>query len=159
LNLILLTKINFVHFQLFYCPLRNVTRGFQAENPKSSSNFIYKFQHLLSFDCWGPQYTFCVGTVCHGSELPFVFNVFTDGGENDYTPTSAEKLLASDVTNAWSNFLWNANPNNYATVPATFPAYNKADDTIVFLDEPGSEDLSNYRSSYCDLWDSLGYFW
>ena len=29
--------------------------------------YMYKFNHDLSFDCWGPDYAFCVGKVCHGS--------------------------------------------------------------------------------------------
>jgi len=145
---------------LFYCPLRNVTRGFQSQMGSAAKpNYIYKFQHLLSFDCWGPDYQFCVGSVCHGSELPFVFNVFTDGGENTYDPTTDEKQLAVDLTNAWSNFVTTSNPNNFSPVPAAFPAYSTADDTLVFINEPGSNDASNFRSSYCDLWDRIGFFW
>lgn len=45
----------------------------------SKDTYLYRFKHVESFDCWGPDYSFCVGSCCHGSELPFVFNVFTDG--------------------------------------------------------------------------------
>jgi hypothetical protein len=37
------------------------------------SAFMYRFNHSWSFNGWGPRYPFCEGHVCHGSELPFVF--------------------------------------------------------------------------------------
>ena len=61
---------------LFYCPLRNVTRGHQQSlGLRAMPTHVYSFKHFISFDCWGPDYQFCVGWVCHGSKLPFVFNV------------------------------------------------------------------------------------
>ena len=152
---------------LFYCPLRNVTRGAQASLAPTSLPFhIYRFKHVLSFDCWGPGYPFCVGVVCHGSELPFVFNVFGDG-VNNYAPTAAEVQLAKDMGNAWSNFMHSADPNQgpgssykqALPVPQTYPLYAEASDELVVLDEPEFFDASKVRSSYCDTWDQLGYFW
>ena len=76
---------------LFYCPMRNATRGYQQALGKAAiPTYVYRFDHVMSFDCWGPDYQFCVGYVCHGSELPFEFNVFTDGVSVAYDPTADE---------------------------------------------------------------------
>lgn len=103
---------------LFFCPLRNITTGYQQVNGKQANpTYIYRFKHVLSFDCWGANYTFCVGYVCHGSELPFVFNVFTDGVSVDYEPTSKEVQLTTDLSTAWSNFISSGNPNIGTPIP------------------------------------------
>jgi carboxylesterase type B len=120
--------------------------------------YIYRFKHVLSFDCWGPDYQFCKGVVCHGSELPFVFNVFTDGTIT-YYPTADEKQLSQDLVNAWANFIKNSNPNSNLAVPAYFPQYSASADGLVVLDEPGSEDQAHVRDSYCNMWDQIGFFW
>lgn len=144
---------------LFYCPLRNVTRGYQsALASQAPKTFIYRFKHVLSFDAWGANYTFCVGVVCHGSDLPFVFNVFDDG-TNIYYPTSDEKQLSVDMNNAWTNFFNTLNPNGPLPVPADFLEYSSVADGLVVLDEPGSENQYHVRDSYCDLWDRIGYFY
>lgn len=145
---------------LFLCPLRNVTRGYQAAlGPAAPDTYIYRFKHILSFDCWGANYTYCVGIVCHGSDLPFVFNVFTDGDTNVYTPTSDEVVLTTNIVNIWSNFLRNGDPNKGISIPFNLPKYYGSSDVITILDQPGSEDQSGVRDSYCDLWDTLGFFW
>lgn len=149
---------------LFYCPLRNMTRGYLAAGKKIPT-YNYRFKHILSFDAWGPSYEFCVGVVCHGSELPFVFNVFTDGVSLYYTPTADEVTLTTDLGSAWTNFIATANPNYVAgtkgtyPIPQTYPLYTTASDELVVLDEPGSFNDANIRDSFCDMWDSIGYFW
>lgn len=146
---------------LFYCPLRNMTRGYQATlGVNTFPTYHYRFKHVLTFDCWGPMYPFCVGTVCHGSELPFVFNVFGDG-VTQYNPTSSETQLAKDLGSAWANFMFSADPNPTAgsslVVPQSYVKYDGTTDTNVILDEPQYSDQSHVRSSFCDMWDGLGY--
>lgn len=53
------------------CPTRHVAKF--ASQYQKQPVFYYHFNHSLSFDGWGPNYTFCQGIVCHGAELPFVF--------------------------------------------------------------------------------------
>lgn len=145
---------------LFYCPLRNVTRGYQSVLGNDAiPSFVYRFEHLISFDCWGPNYTFCLNSVCHGSELPFVFNVFTDGVSVSYTPTSDEQTLTQEMGAAWANFISFSDPNKGMSVPVAYPLYNSASDSVVELNEPGMKDGSHLRDSYCNLWDRLGFFW
>lgn len=145
---------------LFYCPLRNVTRGYQAKlGVQAIPTYIYKFDHVISFDCWGPEYTFCVGWVCHGSELPFVFNVFTDGVSVFYEPTADEVQLTTDLSNIWTNFITNGNPNINLDIPVPFHNYVQTSDEIYKMEEPGTEVLHHQRTTFCDMWDRLGYFY
>ena len=145
---------------LFYCPLRNITRGYQATlGVKAVPTFVYRFNHVMSFDCWGPDYQFCVGWACHGSELPFVFNVFTDGVSVSYEPSAAEVQLTTDLVNAWSNFLTTGNPNQGLPVPVAYPEYITDSDMLVVLEEPGGEKQDHVRESFCNLWDKLGYYY
>lgn len=145
---------------LFYCPMRNVTRSYQAAMAESAkSTYTYRFDHIISFDCWGPGYEFCVGEVCHGSELPFVFDVFTDGVSLEYTPTADEVQLTTDLSNGWSNFIKNGNPNKGLPINKLYPEYNKKTDSVVVLNEPNTVVNSHMREKYCDMWDRLGYFY
>ena len=144
---------------LFYCPLRNATRGFTGVQSSAASTFLYRFKHVLSFDAWGENYTFCVGEVCHGSELPFVFKVFDDGATVFYSPTADELALANDLNNAWANFVTTGNPNTGLPIPANYPQYDAKSDSLLVLEEPGSFKGTLMRDEYCNMWDSLGYYY
>jgi acetylcholinesterase/cholinesterase len=146
---------------LFLCPLRNITVGYQAALGASIPTYIYRFKHILSFDAWGPDYSFCVGYVCHGSELPFVFNVFTDGVSVFYNPTADETQLALDLGSAWANFIKSGAPTTGLPLPSdqTYPVYLSAQDTLQVLEEPTSFVDSKVRDSFCDGWDKLGYYY
>lgn len=56
---------------LFPLSFRKVLTSISKSNEHDV--WAYYFDHPLSFDAWGPNYTFCLGHVCHGAELPFVF--------------------------------------------------------------------------------------
>lgn len=145
---------------LFYCPLRNVTRGAQqALGDAAPPTYIYRFKHVESFDCWGANYTFCVGSCCHGSELPFVFNVFSDGMGLTYYPNGDEIKLTSDIGNAWANFIGHQDPNIGRSVPKAYVPYKQDADVLLVLDEPDMAYDTRARTTYCDMWDQLGYFY
>ena len=100
-----------------------------------------------------------MGYVCHGSELPFVFNVFTDGVSVEYQPTTDELQLSQDLSNAWANFITSGDPNTGLEIPMKYPLYAYGDDQILVLEEPGMEVQSYVRDSFCDMWDQLGYIY
>lgn len=153
------TSLNFLATDLlFFCPLRNVSAGFEKTLQGKVDPYFYRFVHHLTFDPWGENYTFCVEYVCHGSELPFTFDVFTDG-TLVYYPSAAERALTAHMVDAWSNFIARGDPNAGLPLPVPYPRYSRAADSMIVLDEPGSSVQANIRSAYCDLWDSLGYDW
>jgi hypothetical protein len=121
-------------------------------NLAGAKSYLYRFMHLLSFDAWGPDYTFYVGSVCHGSELPFVFNVYTDGESISYPPTKDEVTLTEDIMNAWANFVATGNPNSGLKIPVSFPQYTSVTDAQIVIEEPGSYQDTKTRDSYCNLW-------
>jgi carboxylesterase type B len=145
---------------LFYCPLRNATRGYQKTlGAEAVPTYTYRFDHIISFDCWGPDYWFCVGYVCHGSELPFEFNVFTDGVSLYYEPTADEVQLTTDTTHLFTNFIASGNPNTGLAVPDVFPLYNAKTDGILILEEPTVGVKYHQREVFCDFWDQVGYYY
>mmetsp|Transcript_12225 Transcript_12225/g.18505 ORF Transcript_12225/g.18505 Transcript_12225/m.18505 type:complete len:544 (+) Transcript_12225:93-1724(+) len=149
---------------LFYCPLRNVTRGYQNRlGVDKVPSYIYRFEHVLSEDlsrCWEPNTTYCIGYVCHASELCFVFDVFTDGKGISYDITLAEEKLAMDIPHMWSNFAASGSPNKgLFNPPIVFPPYVGMDDSVLFIEEPGMSVDSHFRDDFCNMWDTLGYIY
>lgn len=55
------------------CSSRHIANLAASYFPSNAPVYYYQFNHPLSFDGWGPNYTFCVDKVCHGADLPFVF--------------------------------------------------------------------------------------
>lgn len=139
---------------IFYCPLRAMAKSTQNSNP----TFLYKFQHVLSFNPWGSRY-YCYNASCHGAELPFVFNIFRDDASRiNFNPTSSERDLSSAMNDAWSNFMKYGNPNTGESGSLSFPRYSSSSDQVSILDVQGyATVVSSSRSSYCDMWDSIGY--
>jgi carboxylesterase type B len=111
----------------------------------------YQFSHPASFDCWGAPYEYCVGRVCHGQELPFVFNNFLD-----YSTTDSEQAMAKALLNSWSGFIRTGDPNNAPVNIGPWPATTQANPQTLFINWPSSV-LTNNRGSQCAFWNDLGY--
>lgn len=149
---------------IFYCPLRNATRGYQqALGADAVPTYQYRFDHVISFDCWGPEYWFCVDAVCHGSELLFEFDVYSfvvDGELYDFKPTEEEKALIMDVSHLWTNFITGGDPNKgLPSGMRLMPLYREKLDELLVLQEPAVGIVSHQRELYCDFWDRAGYFY
>jgi carboxylesterase type B len=56
---------------IFSCTARNVSDSFVTQS--NSPVYTYLFNHSMTYDAWGPEFSFCIGHVCHGAELPFSF--------------------------------------------------------------------------------------
>lgn len=145
---------------IFFCPLRNVTRGMtNAFGQDTVPIHQYRFTQKLSFDPWGPDYAFCNGVVCHGSELPFIFNVFSAGSFN-YETNADEKQLTSDMSAAWANFIKGGDPNSPMKVTMSYPPFQSQTNDLVVLNQPNfKNDVQNLNEEACDMWDSYGYFY
>jgi len=142
---------------IFTAPTRNVTQNFVKHSEKLSQDiYLYQFDHVLSFDAWGPNYTFCNGHVCHGAELPFVFHTAELAG---YKFTPEEELLSQSMVFYWTNFARTGNPNvGQNQVPVEWTSFSI--DSLDNLEFSTPISL-NYqlRKKYCDFFDSIGYNW
>eukprot|EP01095_Lingulamoeba_sp_RSL-Kostka_P018164 TRINITY_DN984_c0_g3_i1.p1 TRINITY_DN984_c0_g3~~TRINITY_DN984_c0_g3_i1.p1 ORF type:complete len:557 (-),score=189.76 TRINITY_DN984_c0_g3_i1:108-1778(-) len=146
---------------IWACPLRNVTRSMKQLNPNTPV-YLYHFDHVMSFYAWGPNYTECADQVCHGSELPFVFNSAKYGG---YSWTDSEAQLAQFTSNSWGNFAYldqsqlsNSSPNSPVQIEVDWPNYDISKDEDMHMATPSNVE-SNYRKKYCDYFDTIGYDW
>ncbi|CAF1025471.1 unnamed protein product [Rotaria magnacalcarata] len=76
------------------------------------ASYTYVFGYSLDFDGWD-NLTFCNGHVCHGSELPYVFESswvnFTDAG----------RQLATNIVTYWTYFGKTHDPNQ-PVMPSLF---------------------------------------
>lgn len=133
---------------IFACSTRKGIRAVVTYVPA----YLYEFDHVLSFDPWGPDYPYCVGEVCHGSELPFVFNNVKP--YDSFTPD--EQNLSTEMTKYWTNFAISGNPNFPIVPQVSWPVYNAKADISLSLDIPISQ-KTGLLQEYCDFWDSKGY--
>jgi len=133
---------------LFTCPLRAALRSHSQVN----TTYLYRFNHVLSDpSSWGPNYTYCIGHVCHGSELPFVFDIV----DNDFFPfTADEQVLGRSMVTAWSSFAVTGDPS----VDGWSPYTNSSDNDYQWVTPAAAAGPQfELRKKFCDFWDSVGY--
>ncbi|KAK3091492.1 hypothetical protein FSP39_020232 [Pinctada imbricata] len=140
---------------VFTCCTRNYTRN--AGDRNGGKVWYYIYAHAFSFvEAWA-NLTFCRNHVCHGSELPFVFQ---SAGLYNYTMTADENVLSDSMIGYWSNFAKSGDPNSGQTVSVNWPEYSKENNwTHMRFRTPANELENNYRQMYCDFWDRIGYAW
>jgi len=142
---------------VFYCSNRYVSRAISGLN--KAPLFVYRFDQVMSFDAWSPANPYCVGHVCHGSELGYLFHSWTyDNSGFEVTPE--EQVLADTITLYWANFVKTGNPN--LPVPSkppkdfiNWPLYNASTDLILVMNATFSV-AQNYQGFKCNTFDSFG---
>jgi carboxylesterase type B len=114
--------------------------------------WLYQFVHPLSFKgAWGPLYPFCEGKVCHGTELPFVFNTPDVGG---YAFTNSELVLVDAVESFWTNHVVNGSPGKWQGI--SWPQWSATQDVTMTLDLSISVGTNAHHDA-CNFWDTIGY--
>ena len=144
---------------LFTCPSRQVA---QYLFPTQKDTYFYIFDAIMSFDPWGPNYSFCVDECCHGEELMYVFN---SAESNGYQFTNKEEQLSRTLTNYWSSFAQSrGDPNaKHMCEGALFPpvAWPQFDELLNYIQFRQSLTMTVQNLSpetvNCDFWNSLGY--
>lgn len=132
---------------LFKCPLRSALRGLEGV----TNTYQYRFNHSFSFDGWGPNYTYCDGHVCHGSELPFVFNLQYDSSVVTFSP--GEKTLGNNINAAWNAVAHSDAP----TATPSWPRYSAANNETYVWMSGGQQFAEQDINSICDFWDEIGW--
>ncbi|EFA75987.1 putative cholinesterase [Heterostelium album PN500] len=138
---------------VFQCPTRKVAVSLTAAG--ISDVYQYQFQHVSSFDAYTPNgFPMCKTHVCHGMELPYVFDSVRSTGQFNFT--AEEQILSDQMVDYWTNFAKNSNPNIGNTPTIQWPAYTQSNDITLVLQTPISVE-SGLKKEFCDFWDSIGY--
>lgn len=137
---------------MFHCPSFNASTHFYLRSKEPV--YYYLYNHSLSFDGWGPRYPFCVNRTCHGAELPLLFNTAPHAG---FTISPDEARISKETITYFSNFAKSGNPNFPAPVPTKWLPYNDNEQNALVFNTKGPVQNKNYRSSYCEFWDQIGY--
>nr|CAG4717532.1 unnamed protein product [Naegleria fowleri] len=146
---------------IFTAPTRNALMNIHNHQPNIPV-YLFEFNHTLSFssEAWMPRYPFCVGHVCHGSELPILFH----SSELLNLPLMPqEEELSAAMMNYWTNFAKTSNPNlsssTYSTqnVPTYWEQFTPSNLLNMELQTP--KVFMNYglRKQKLDMFDSIGY--
>jgi carboxylesterase type B len=135
---------------IFICVNRNVTRNMAPLQPRL---WLYDYTHVASFShyIWGQNMSFCWDQVCHGVELPFVFNT----GAPFVTYTPDEVTLGLTLINYWANFAHNGDPN-VGAAEMFWPSYNATASMSLSFGIPNTIE-QNFQQQKCDFWDTVGY--
>jgi carboxylesterase type B len=116
---------------------------------RKAASYAYVFGYPLDFDGWGNE-TFCNGHVCHGTELPFLF-------ESEWTNfTDAGRRVSESMATYWANFATSQDPNEPLRVATPWPRVTTGNETYMYFQDP-LQVQENYLKSDCDFWDSIGY--
>lgn len=142
---------------IFTCPVRAMMRGFQNATKSSFPLYLYQWDHALSWDGWGPEYPFCQNEICHGADLPYLWNPPII--KNYVNFTAAEVVLSDQMIKYWTNFAKTGNPNQGIPLPVNWPAWNPQTLANLDLQTPRITVNSKLMAPQCDWWDTLGYHW
>ncbi|XP_078619122.1 crystal protein-like [Branchiostoma floridae x Branchiostoma japonicum] len=145
----------FVTDWVFVCPTRNVIRNAVASGEQDV--WLYVFDHVFSFkDFWG-RYSFCNGHVCHGEDVPFVFQT------NQLVNVSAtpdEQVLADTMAYHYGNFAHTGDPNKPGPrgyIPNSvlnWPRYSEGNQyPNMNFTTPHNVIVNAYNKEKCDFWD------
>jgi len=141
---------------LFICPARRVADSL-ANYYGHNQTWLYLFNHVISFNqAWGPNYTFCWDTVCHASELPYVFQSAQDAG---FQYTQDEITLSDSMMAYWTNLAISGSPNVGNQIPPNglyWPAFDSSFPNMQFA-TPSNFIQEYFNNDRCDFWDSYGY--
>uniref|UniRef100_A0A6B2L1V8 Carboxylic ester hydrolase n=1 Tax=Arcella intermedia TaxID=1963864 RepID=A0A6B2L1V8_9EUKA len=138
---------------IFDCPARYVESLFHN---LTSSLYLYQWDHAISPALWGPDYWFCYGHVCHGSELPFEFA----GTEVQKLAnwSDEERQLSRSIIGYYTNFARTGNPNSGHYIPSlNWPKWDPQTLQSMHFQTPQNTIDSGLLKNYCDFWDKLGY--
>jgi acetylcholinesterase/cholinesterase len=126
---------------VFACPSRIFAR--------KAASYSYVFGYPLITDA-KQNTSSCYEHVCHGDELPFLF-------ESRWTSfTDAAQRVSQSMANYWTNFAKTQDPNQPLHVPIPWPRVTNINETYMYFQDP-LEIRENYLKDDCDFWDEIGY--
>ena len=89
--------------------------------------------------------------VCHGDDVPFVFDHGDwTGGTTGFT--AAEEALATTIGAMWAAFAATGVPTHPDAVPTAWPRFTNATDLDLVLDVGVLRTEAHPRAQFCDFW-------
>jgi carboxylesterase type B len=140
---------NVITDYIFTC----ANRQFALQAGSARKLYMYLFTQVSSFNLWGPPNPIdvpaCQGQVCHGDEIPYVFNT---ARALNKTFLPEEETLSQMIGGYWASFAKDQSPGN--AWPLFTP--NKA---YLMLNEKSSTAIDPLNTTAnCDsLWGNIGY--
>jgi len=136
---------------LFHCSVRNASRYLAKTNPV----YLFTFDHISSFDnhIWLPDHPECLKYVCHGEDLPYVF----DSAEPFEKWTPAEAVIARSFNDLTGGYLNNYDPNSLQRQQPLWPRYEQASSLSYYFKAGGNKVEPFFNRDFCDFWDVAGY--
>lgn len=123
---------------------------------KQPAIYVYQFTQAPLFDLFSglPSCSVASGNVCHGAELPYVFNTLAN---IVYSVPAANATFATAVGTAWANFATYGNPNGSGTANTPWPAYVSGTANVNVLNASGNTVTTSLAgSANCTaLWDGI----
>ncbi|XP_014859070.1 PREDICTED: cAMP-regulated D2 protein-like [Poecilia mexicana] len=145
---------------VFLCPSR---RSARAGTVAGGHVWMYVFDHVAS-DCsvWSGL-TFCYEHVCHGAELPFLFD---SAPVANYSLTLPEKLLSNRMLCYWGAFAHTGDPSSRVEQTVfcreqrlpVWPRYSDTSGWLVMNLTVRLHAQVGTRNHICDFWDQLGIY-
>uniref|UniRef100_A0A8C2AF64 Carboxylic ester hydrolase n=1 Tax=Cyprinus carpio TaxID=7962 RepID=A0A8C2AF64_CYPCA len=145
---------------IFLCPSRRSARAGVASG---SSVWMYVFDHVASDPGVWSGLTFCYRHVCHGAELPFVFD---SAPVANLSMTPAERLLSNRMLCYWGAFAHTGDPGSHSESsafcrqqrPPAWPRYTANSGWLNMNLTLHSHAQTGSREDICDFWDTLGIY-
>lgn len=145
---------------VFLCPSRKAAR---AGTKVGSAVWMYVFDHVTSDHSVWSGLSFCYEHVCHGAELPFLFDTASVA---NFTLAPPERLLSNRMLCYWGTFAHTGDPASrmkqssfcrQQRLPA-WPRYSDTSSWLVMNFTVRSHAQVGTRDHICDFWDKLGIY-
>ncbi|XP_078619577.1 crystal protein-like [Branchiostoma floridae x Branchiostoma japonicum] len=144
---------------VFACPTRNAIRNAVASGEQDV--WLYVFDHVWSFKDFWNDFKYCNGHVCHGEDIPFVFQ--TNHLVN-ISFTTDEQVMADTMAYHYGNFAHTGDPNkpgphgyipnSALKSPLNWPRYSEGNQyPNMNFTTPHNVMVNAYNKEKCDFWD------
>ncbi|PIK51433.1 hypothetical protein BSL78_11672 [Apostichopus japonicus] len=146
---------------LFGCPTQYMAKLLIARG--ETRIYHYLFNHAFSFQHVWQQYKWCYGHVCHGCDVPFIFQSAILNNE-EYS--AEEKRFVSKYSSYLANFIHSGDPNHTGdggqegTDLTVWPKAGQVPGHLSTLILSADEDIRSVEdisSEKCQLFDRMGY--
>lgn len=123
-----------------------------SQTASTPAVYAYFFSQVSSFNFW-PGVPACKGKVCHGDELPYVFNTPSAVCQED-SFNDSELGLAKDMGGYWTSF-----DKDHPPVSSSGPwsVFGSTQSYMSLKVSPENVTDPLRTVANCDLWDKIGY--